>query len=115
MIQEKLPPCVKVVHSRNRVALLSDSSGALCGEPHLDPDGRFGIIAGTARKVSGEGHGLPHPHHAVYRFSGPLSPIFERYTDNPNEAQAAFEHGKEWVLATAKRAGSLDNSPKPRR
>lgn len=97
--QEELPPCVKIVRRQDRVVLLSDSSGALCGKPHLDPDGRFGIVAGTGRKIHGEGHGLPHPRHAVWLFSGPLSPIFERYTDDAVEAQAAFEDGKEYVQA----------------
>lgn len=93
------PPCVKVIRHRGRVALLSDSSGALCGKPHLDPDGRFGIVAGTARKVSGKGHDLPHPSHAAWRFDGSLSPIFERYTNDPDEAEGIFECAKDYVRA----------------
>ncbi len=95
---DELPPCVTVVRHQDRVALLSDSSGDLCGKPHLDPGGRFGIVAGTARKIRSAGYDLPHPRHAVWQFSGPLSPMFERYTDDPSEAQAIFERGKAWVL-----------------
>ena len=97
-LEGSLPPCVRIVRHGGRVAILSDSSGALCGKPHLDPSGRFGIIAGTASKVSGRGKGLPHPQHSAWQFSGPLSPVLEYYTDDPKEAERLWLEAQEVLL-----------------
>ena len=85
--REGLPPCVKIVVFEDRAVLLIDTES--CDAEHGISKVRFGIRFG----VIDEWRLSPtHP-------SGPKTPWVPIHltTDDPDEAQAAFDKGAEWV------------------
>lgn len=84
--REGLPPCVKIVVHEERAILLIDSEA--CSADH-GLGVRFGIRRGHIEKWD---KSLTHPEAP----KTPWVPI-ETLTDDPDEAQAAFERGAEYV------------------
>lgn len=91
--REGLPPCARLALFENRVACIDDRS--ICDHPGA----RFVIRAGRD----------PEPHASFYHpeckaFTITESAcVLELDTDDPAEAEAAFERGERWV-----RTGELD-------
>ena len=86
---EGLPPCVSLVVFEGRRAWMVDAD--VCGHPHIEH--RFVIVADTL--ICWDTTWAYHP--GILTPQGTLEgPLFVR-TDDPAEAQAAFERGAEWV------------------
>ena len=87
---EGLPPCVSMVEYSGRVAWLMDA--AACGHSWRT---RFGV---EAAEVSGRcqvsSTDSPHKEWQRWRCTRLISNFA---TDDPDEAQAAFNKGAEWV------------------
>ena len=89
--REGLPPCQKFATFEDRVASLLDKAAG-CNGNHIF-DTRFWVIAGTD-----VGAGSPKVHPG-YRAGSRIvrGEVILLRTDDPDEAQAAFERGAEWV------------------
>ena len=89
-VREGLPPCQHYALYGNRVASLVDTSK--CDDDHTLAT-RFFIVAGI------DGDNNPSDPHSEYLAGqGSLASCLLRVeTDDPAEAQAAFERGAEWV------------------
>lgn len=88
--REGLPPCMSVARFGDRYATMRDR--VLCGGKHRNA--RFWVMAGvvTPPHVPSQVHpDYPAPYHLTVRSVMRIS------TDDPAEAQAAFERGAEWV------------------
>ena len=90
--REGLPPCIKqYVEAENRAAAFFDDS--VCG--HGDGDKRYlryGVSAGVIQERRRD-RAHPNCFGATLRAPAPIYLL----TDDPDEAQAAFERGAEWV------------------
>jgi len=92
-VREGLPPCRSLARFDGRRASMIDT--ALCGEDHgfnTYSTKRCFVIAGRElRPKRVDPHGF-----LAYYFARP-SLVVDLCTDDPAEAQAAFERGAEWV------------------
>ncbi len=93
------PPCQRFVLFDGRVASHIDTS--LCDEDHKDKF-RFFVIAGMGD--GDERDDMPHDDCPVGR-GAIRNPVVRLSTDDPAEAEAAFERGERWV-----RTGELDDA-----
>jgi hypothetical protein len=89
--REGLPPCQKFATFENRVASLLDKAVGCDGNHTFDT--RFWVLAGMD---GGTGSPKVHP---GYRAGSKIihGAVIVLSTDDPDEAQAAFERGAEWV------------------
>ena len=89
---EGLPPCLSVAQMGSRIAILRDA--AACG--HTTPKKRLEVAAGVwnGRRDSHKSWASAHPEFEGWQLS---SLIVNVRTDDPAEAQAAFERGAKWV------------------
>ena len=88
--REGLPPCLSYAVFDNRLAVLIDLKMD-CGGQHLDRGRRFEVDVGIA------GSRLTWPSHPNMEVNVCSLEIVDLLTDDPDEAQAAFERGAEWV------------------
>ena len=84
--REGLPPCLSTVLFDGRVATTVDSKA--CGQKHHP--WRFQVTAGKITR-RGEVAGI-HEFRSWW-----VQPVISLYTDDPAEAQAAFDKGAEYV------------------
>ena len=90
--REGLPPCTSLVMFDGRLAALINT--ALCGEPQVhNMATRFFVTAGA--QSGSTAPGLHNPNCRMPQGQGEHTVYLE--TDDPAEAQAAFERGAEWV------------------
>jgi hypothetical protein len=87
--REGLPPCqTQCAQFEGRNVSFYDSS--LCGEHEGQP--RYAVSAGVTLS---QGRDHLHPKWAGGTYKG--APLIYLLTDDPDEAQAAFERGREYV------------------
>jgi hypothetical protein len=86
--REGLPPCTSLVIFEDRMVALIDQE--VC--QHDWGDGRFRLHRGITN-----GSREPHPGHPELFMPGAASVGRVQATDDPDEAQAAFDKGAEWV------------------
>ncbi len=89
-VREGLPPCQKFALMDGRVASLIDKSA--CDIDH-NISQRFWVVAGMD---GGAGRRAQHPEHRVGH-NRVREAVLTLRTDDPDEAQAAFNKGAEWV------------------
>jgi len=90
--REGLPPCYSVSMLDSRVSILHDSR--VCSKRGTAQTHRFIIGAGDDSYV---GKGNAHPELQVPQLDGFSDLILLVHTDDPDEAQAAFDKGAEYV------------------
>ena len=93
-MSERLPPCVSMDVFEGRVVSLRDSA-VDCGNVHEGE--RFYVVSGTHVPCDGlhDHEGPRGGHDLPFCCEPPFGP--EALTDEPDDAQAAFERGREYV------------------
>lgn len=95
--REGLPPCLKMARLDNRFASVVDKSK--CGQEHFGGTWRFWVAAGKDPKPDTDFCYeilAQHPNWPKELLTV-MTSLFAFTTNDPDEAQAAFERGAEWV------------------
>lgn len=94
---EGLPPCLSIASLDNRFAFVVDKSK--CGQQHFGESSRFWAGAGKDPQPATDSCDEILAQHPDWpqELLTVMTRIFAVATDDPDEAQAAFERGAEYV------------------